>query len=63
VSGADPIDSRPGFAAMLGRIEGNGVRTIIKMILILRLAHLNAAERRAYVKVNTCWTCSSNSLP
>jgi DNA invertase Pin-like site-specific DNA recombinase len=29
VSGADPIDSRPGFAAMLERIEGNGVRTII----------------------------------
>jgi DNA invertase Pin-like site-specific DNA recombinase len=28
VSGADPIDSRPGFAAMLKRIEG-GVRTII----------------------------------
>jgi hypothetical protein len=29
VSGADPIDSRPGFASMLERIEGNGVRTII----------------------------------
>lgn len=29
VSGADPIDTRPGFAAMLDRIEGNGVRTII----------------------------------
>jgi hypothetical protein len=29
VSGADPIDMRPGFAAMLERIEGNGVRTII----------------------------------
>ena len=29
VSGADPIDSRPGFAEMLERIEGNGVRTII----------------------------------
>src|SRR5262249_29388737 len=28
-SGADPIDIRPGFAAMLERIEGNGVRTII----------------------------------
>jgi len=25
VSGADPIDMRPGFAAMLERIEGNGV--------------------------------------
>jgi DNA invertase Pin-like site-specific DNA recombinase len=29
VSGADPIDTRPGFATMLKRIEGNGVRTII----------------------------------
>jgi DNA invertase Pin-like site-specific DNA recombinase len=29
VSGADPIDTRAGFAAMLERIEGNGVRTII----------------------------------
>jgi hypothetical protein len=29
VSGADPIDMRPGFAAMLERIEGNGVQTII----------------------------------
>jgi DNA invertase Pin-like site-specific DNA recombinase len=29
VSGADPVDSRSGFAAMLKRIEGNGVRTII----------------------------------
>jgi DNA invertase Pin-like site-specific DNA recombinase len=29
VSGADPVDARPGFAAMLNRIAGNGVRTII----------------------------------
>src|SRR4051812_43600545 len=29
VSGADPIDQRPGFTAMLKRIEGNGVRTIL----------------------------------
>src|SRR3954447_20010524 len=29
VSGGDPIDSRAGFTAMLERIEGNGVRTII----------------------------------
>src|SRR6476469_8395320 len=29
VSGADPITSRRGFAAMLERITGNGVRTII----------------------------------
>jgi len=29
VSGTDPIESRPGFAAMLERIAGNGVRTIL----------------------------------
>lgn len=29
VSGADPIDTRPGFARALERIAGNGVRTII----------------------------------
>ena len=29
MSGADPIDTRPGFAELLDRIEGNGVRTVI----------------------------------
>jgi DNA invertase Pin-like site-specific DNA recombinase len=29
VSGADPIDTRPGFRALLERIVGNGVRTVI----------------------------------
>ena len=29
VSGGDPVESRPGFIAMLKRIQGNGVRTII----------------------------------
>jgi DNA invertase Pin-like site-specific DNA recombinase len=29
VSGADAVESRPGFAAMLARIASNGVRTII----------------------------------
>lgn len=29
VSGADPIETRPGFAALLDRIEGNGVRTVL----------------------------------
>ena len=29
VKGADPVTARPGFAAMLDRIAGNGVRTII----------------------------------
>jgi DNA invertase Pin-like site-specific DNA recombinase len=29
VRGADPVTARPGFSAMLDRIAGNGVRTII----------------------------------
>ena len=29
VIGADPVHTRPGFAAMLKRIEGNGVRVIL----------------------------------
>jgi DNA invertase Pin-like site-specific DNA recombinase len=29
VSGADPIETRPGFSALLDRIESNGVRTVI----------------------------------
>ncbi len=29
VSGADPIERRPGFAELLDHIEGNGVRTVI----------------------------------
>jgi DNA invertase Pin-like site-specific DNA recombinase len=29
VSGADPIETRPGFTAALARIAGNGVRTIV----------------------------------
>jgi hypothetical protein len=29
VSGADPIQDRPGFAALLDRIESNGIRTVV----------------------------------
>jgi DNA invertase Pin-like site-specific DNA recombinase len=29
VSGADPIDTRPGFSAMMRLIQSNGVRTVI----------------------------------
>ena len=29
VSGSDPIEDRPGFAALLDRIENNGVRTVL----------------------------------
>src|SRR3954451_7264132 len=29
VSGADPVETRLGFAAMLERIEGDGIRTVL----------------------------------
>jgi hypothetical protein len=29
VSGADPIEARPGCSALLDRIEGNGVRIVL----------------------------------
>src|SRR5215813_2573764 len=29
VSGADPIETRPGFAALLHWVEGNGVRVVL----------------------------------
>src|SRR5215470_13099198 len=53
VSGADPIDTRPGFAAMLERIEGNGVRTIIvetanrfaRDLMVQEVGHAKLRER------------------
>jgi DNA invertase Pin-like site-specific DNA recombinase len=29
VSGADPIESRPGFAGLLNRVESNGIRVVL----------------------------------
>src|SRR5262245_18877024 len=53
VSGADAIDTRPGFAAMLERIEGNGVRTIIvetasrfaRDLMVQEVGHARLRER------------------
>ena len=53
VSGADPIDERPGFAAMLKRIEGNGARTIIvetasrfaRDLMVQEVGHAKLRER------------------
>src|SRR5262245_22210807 len=53
VSGADPIDTRPGFAAMLERIEGNGVRTVIvettsrfaRDLMVQEVGHAKLRER------------------
>jgi DNA invertase Pin-like site-specific DNA recombinase len=53
VSGADPIDARLGFAAMLERIEGNGVQTIIvetasrfaRDLMVQEVGHAKLRER------------------
>lgn len=53
VSGADAVDSRLGFAAMLERIEGNGVRTIIvetasrfaRDLMVQEVGHAKLCER------------------
>ena len=59
VSGADAIEDRPGFAALLDRIEGNGVRVVIvedasrfaRQVMVQELGVL-ALQRRG-VKVLT----------
>jgi DNA invertase Pin-like site-specific DNA recombinase len=53
VSGADPVETRPGFAAMLARIEGDGVRLVVvedasrfaRSVLAQELGVLIMAER------------------
>jgi len=62
VSGADPIDTRPGFAAMLERIEHNGVRTIIvetasrfaRDLMVQEVGHAKLRERGVDLIAATC---------
>jgi DNA invertase Pin-like site-specific DNA recombinase len=57
VSGADPVETRPGFAAMLARIEGNGVRLVVvedasrfaRSVLAQELGVLIMAKRGVHV--------------
>jgi DNA invertase Pin-like site-specific DNA recombinase len=44
VSGGDPIESRPGFAALLNRIEANGVRVVLVEDASRFARHLMAQE-------------------
>jgi DNA invertase Pin-like site-specific DNA recombinase len=53
VSGADPIEARPGFSAMLSHIEGNGVCLVVvedasrlaRSVLVSELAIVVMAQR------------------
>src|ERR1700729_260118 len=57
VSGADPIETRPGFSALLDRIETNGVRTVIvedasrfaRELLTQELGIIALAERKVTI--------------
>ena len=44
VRGADPIDTRPGFASMLKRLKGNGVSTVIVETASRSLANIIIQE-------------------
>ena len=71
VSGADPIESREGFARLLDRIEGNGVRVVIiegasrlarqlvtQELAILALTSMSAGSNWGIAPdmiVNHCW--------
>jgi DNA invertase Pin-like site-specific DNA recombinase len=62
VSGADPVETRPGFAAMLDKLESNGVRVVLvedasrfaRSVLAQELGVLVMMQRGvAVVTVNT----------
>ena len=58
VSGADPLETRPGFTALLARIAGNGPRTII-------VETANASHGTSWCKrlaLRCCATWGSRSL-
>jgi len=61
---ADPIDSRPGFAAMLERIASNGLRVIIEVGLlnIERVRGIGACWSRSIIRPTSCiaWRPSSD---
>jgi DNA invertase Pin-like site-specific DNA recombinase len=46
VSGADPIERRPGFAELLNRIEDNGVRTVFARELVTQELGIMALIKR-----------------
>lgn len=47
LSGADPVEARPGFTAALARIAGNGVRTIVWKRLTALPAILESDSKRS----------------
>jgi DNA invertase Pin-like site-specific DNA recombinase len=61
VSGTDPLEARPGFNAMLDRIEGNGVRVVLiedasrfaRSTLVQELGILSLIERNVRVITST----------
>ena len=71
VSGADAIDARPGFAAMLERIEGDGVRTIIvetasrfaRDLMVREVGHAKLRERGIHLIGQTIPAPSSTTRP
>ena len=57
VSGADPLDARAGFVALLSRIAGNGVRTIV-----VESAHRFARDLIVQeIRAGRCWASGVSS--